>query len=67
MKNIDKNMAILDEAIELMGYAKAEQHNITLSEALEIIKIQKLDTGLKDIYDAVAPIDGIYDVLLKDD
>ena len=38
-----KQLDIMHEAIMLMNEAKNENHNLTIAEALEILKIYRLD------------------------
>ncbi len=47
-----KQLDIMDEAIALMNAARTETYNLTLAEALEILKIHRIDilTSTFDVF-----------------
>lgn len=47
--NADAQLDIIDEAINLMYEAATEVREITFTEALEIIKIQRIEQLVKSI------------------
>lgn len=49
---IDKQLDIMDEAINLMNAARAETYELTFGEALEILKISRLD-NIANMLDSV--------------
>lgn len=49
MKPIDRQLKILDQATFLIGMAKAENTDLSISQAIEIIKIDSLKQ-LEDIF-----------------
>lgn len=58
-----KQLDIMDEAIALMNAARTETYNLTLAEALEILKIHRIDilinafdTYLSNIGDSLSDI-----------
>ncbi|WP_418330930.1 hypothetical protein [Ruminococcus sp.] len=52
-KNLNAQFDIIDETINLMNEAAAEVRKLTFAEALEIVKIQRLEQIAKSI-DGVA-------------
>ena len=53
MKPIDRQLKILDQATFLIGMAKAENTDLSISQAIEIIKID----SLKQLEDKISYID----------
>lgn len=52
-KNLNAQFDIIDETINLMNEAAAEVRKLTFAEALEIVKIQRLEQIAKSV-DGVA-------------
>ncbi len=48
-KNLNAQFDIIDETISLMNEAAAEVRKLTFSEALEIVKIQRLEQIAKSV------------------
>ena len=60
MKPIDRQLKILDQATFLIGMAKAENTDLSISQAIEIIKIDHLQQ-IEDILDSCNPNDNLSD------
>lgn len=48
-KNLSEQLCIINETVSLMDEAAAENKKLTFAEALEIIKIQRLEQLAKSV------------------
>lgn len=55
-KATENQLDIMDEAIALMNSARTETYNLTFEQALEIVKVQKLENisnSIKKLSDVI--------------